>query len=236
MVADPQPRRMIAALITAACHLSLAATVGSNAADAAGRETEDELGVIHVAELLPGGGAGPRCFSSRFLALADRDSFINVDRELRAIRLTAEALADHPFIVWAGRGEAALDENRRAVLGQYLRRGGFVLASNTCGDTVWDWSFRALIGRVLPEAEWRAIEADHPLMSSLYEIDRVQTVRVTEQPLVGLYLEDRMVMLYSPVDLRDAANLGPDCCCCGGDDVINARYVNANALVYALTR
>ena len=53
--------------------------------------------------------------------------------------------------------------------------------------------------------------------------------------LEGLTIDGRVVMVYSADGLNDTANAGGNCCCCGGNEVLNARQVNVNLLVYAVT-
>jgi len=42
-------------------------------------------------------------------------------------------------------------------------------------------------------------------------------------------------IVFAPLGLNDTSNAGGGCCCCGGNEVRNAKLINANILVYALT-
>jgi hypothetical protein len=72
---------------------------------------------------------------------------------------------------------------------------------------------------------------------------------------MGVEIEGRLVLLYSPQGLNDtneAGGLSPDgtrqvqpaslsqrtsgCCCCSGDEIASAKYINANALIYSLVQ
>jgi hypothetical protein len=174
------------------------------------------------------------CFASRFLALADRMSNADVHDQLTTVNLADAQLFDYPMVVMSGKGRFELSKQETDHLGRYLRRGGFVLASTTCADADWSTSFREMVELALPELTWRPIEPGHAMMNCLYQVDSIRTVRRVEQPLLGGSIDGRLVLVFSPVDLRDAESLGPDCCCCGANAIINARYINANALVYAL--
>ncbi len=177
-----------------------------------------------------------KCFSSRFLALTRRVSHARVHDQLIAAALGEAELFDYPMAVMSGKGPFTLTDHEAAQLGRYLQRGGFVLASTTCSDADWSASFRQAVQASVPDMTWQAIEPGHVMMSCLYEIDSIRTVQRVETPLLGGYLAGRLAVVFSPVDLRDAEHLGPDCCCCGANAIINARYINANALMYALGR
>jgi hypothetical protein len=58
---------------------------------------------------------------------------------------------------------------------------------------------------------------------------------------MGLEVEGRLGAVFSAQGLNDSGSAGVDdkgasCCCCTGDEIIGAKFLNANIVVYALTR
>ncbi len=44
----------------------------------------------------------------------------------------------------------------------------------------------------------------------------------------------RLAAVFSPFGLNDTGNAGGGCCCCGGNELKNAKQINANIVAYAL--
>ncbi len=196
----------------------------------------DDRPAIRVGKLTYADGVKTECFADAFLAEVDRKSTLHVDRTLHEVDAGSEELFNHPMVVMAGEKSFALTASQEANLRAYLMRGGFLLASAKCEDKAWDASFRAMIEKLVPRGKLEPIAVDHPLLHTLFEIDQVRTVWPTEQPLWGLTINGRLAVLYSPVGLNDSSSLPTECCCCGANDVQNAKQINANAVVYAVTR
>jgi hypothetical protein len=198
---------------------------------------EDHAGdAVQVARLAFAESFTSHCFNAAFCELADRRSHAVIEHELRSVALGNEAVFNHPFAVMTGKGGFELSDTEREHLHDYLVGGGFIITSNACSDEAFDASFRRIIAEVLPDAVWRALTPEHPLFHTLFEINTIKTVRPAETPILGLHTGERLVMIYSPLDLCDTAEMEDDCCCCGANEVLNARQINANALLYALTR
>jgi len=51
--------------------------------------------------------------------------------------------------------------------------------------------------------------------------------------LLGLEINGKIVLVFSPHGLNDTAHT-KGCCCCGGNEISNAIKVNVNILTYAL--
>ncbi len=207
------------------------------AAVLAGADAPDTRpGVVHVAAVSFGDGVRTTCFSEAFLAEADRRSTLHVDRRLHEVAAESEQLFTYPMVVMSGSDALAVTPAQQANLRAYLMRGGFLVAGAACADKAWDRDFRAALAEMLPGASLRPLSIDHPIFSTLFRIDRVVTALPTDEPLWGLEVHGRLAVVYSPAGLNDSADLGAECCCCGTNEVRNARQINANALVYAVTR
>lgn len=197
---------------------------------------DDEPEAIRVAALSYGSDQSTECFSDAFLALVDRDSHLKVQRELDRVDLGSRKLFEHPMAAMAGNKAFTFTDAQVGNLQKFLKRGGFLLASASCANKPFDASFRREIKRVLPDSKLVELPADHELMSMLYKVERVITVKPSETPLMAVMIDGRIAVLYSPIGLNDSDNMGKECCCCGANEIRNARQINANALVYAVTR
>ncbi len=176
------------------------------------------------------------CFSEAFLAQVDRQTALRVHHRLENVPLESAKLFNHPLVVMHGTGKFTLTKAQTQNLARYLKRGGMLLASSMCSNKEWDASFRAAMAKVLPKTKFEPIPVKHPMFRTLYDIKSVRTVKKAEHPIVGVKLKGRLAVVYSPIDLRDAHNLAKECCCCGANEIRNAMPINANVLVYAVTR
>ena len=86
---------------------------------------------------------------------------------------------------------------------------------------------------MFPQIELKKLEMKHPIFSAYHDIKRLEDAR---KPLEGLEIDGKIVLVFSADGLNDSSNAEDDsCCCCGGNEIDNARQVNVNLLVYALT-
>ncbi|MFG0329003.1 MAG: DUF4159 domain-containing protein [Phycisphaerales bacterium] len=193
---------------------------------------------VKVAHLVYAGGKSSVCFSSGYLDLLDRETDIPIDREPARIEVISRSMYEYPFTVMTGEGAFELDDDEVNALREYLERGGFILASAGCSNANWDTSFRREILRVAPDGDGlRAIDLDHDLFRMVFNVTYFQSRgRGEDVRLYGLYIDDRLALVYSPEGLNDTGNAGGGCCCCGGVEIRNAKYINANILAWALTQ
>lgn len=212
--------------------MTVVAAATAHAAD----DEAAKLPAIRVAQVIYQPNQRTDCFGTAFLAQVDRQTSLHVAHRLDTVELASDKLFDYPMVVLWGKGTFTLSEQQMKNLKRYLQRGGTILATTMCADEAWDSSFRKVMTEALPKAPLAELPADHALFGTLYKIPKVRTTKPAAQPLVGASVKGRLAVLYSPVDLRDAYNLTPDCCCCGANEVRNAMSINANYLVYAATR
>ena len=74
---------------------------------------------------------------------------------------------------------------------------------------------------------------DHPIFRTVYDVQRLDTSHGGDAKLMGLTIDGKIVVIYSPDGLNDTATMN-GCCCCGGNEITNSQKVNANILAYAL--
>lgn len=230
------PRRiaLAAALLTATLLIIAAPSAGERAGDAPAGE---EATKVRIAALTIGDHDSARCFNTAFIGEVDRRTNIDIAPELQPVKLGDEALFNHPIAVLAGDAAFEISDRQAEHLATYLNRGGFLLASANCTAPQFDESFRKAIAAVLPEAKLEAVPNDHKLMSTLFEIEKPRVGKeVDTDPLQAITINGRIAVLYSPFGLNDSYGQKAECCCCGATELLNARLINANAVVYATTR
>ena len=209
---------------------------------------DDRPGLVRCALLEYGKGKTARCFADHFLRDVRAKTNIWTATKFDRVRLGAARLFDYPFAVISGEGAFEFSPAERDNLRAYLTAGGFLVASPGCSSLAWQESFKKELTKVFPQKSLEPIPfADDegkptPIFNTLYRIDSLKTRRKgIEASLEGLAVDGRIVLVYSTEGLNDTPRAGLDetgqeCCCCGANEILNARYVNANLLVYALTR
>lgn len=190
-------------------------------------------GIVQVANLIYGGTRTSKCFSDHFLVKAEKESAISTSRRFHAVKLDSEELFAFPLAIMTGEGTFQLSPRERENLREYVRRGGFLLASAGCSSQEWDRSFRRELTQVFPKHTLADINLDHPVFHTVYDISRLQAHHGTPRPLEGITMDRHLAVLYSREGLNDTAHT-QGCCCCGGNEITNAIDVNVNILAYAL--
>ncbi len=191
-----------------------------------------------IARLVYGQGKQPSCFSAGFLQTVIDHGKHRVEPHFTAVFLDSdEPLQPYPLLLWAGEGRFTLSEKERQRLRDYVDQGGFILASASCADAAWGDSFRTELKLIWPAAALTEITAAHSsLQQGVTPLDKIEPRLPTKLPLVqAMQQGDRLVLVFSPVGLHDTDNAGPGCCCCGGNEIRNARIINANLLLYVLS-
>ncbi len=242
-------RAIVAVIVMCACSVAASGDAGERTGDVGNRTLEkphetatantvkhDDASLIRVGLLVYSDGKSGACFDDGFLTVVDRESAINVNRRFEPVSLVSDEVFGYPFVVMSGKGRFALSETGQRNLGTFLSRGGFVLASARCSDQAWGESFVQAIQAALPGVELEVMTPEHPVFHTLYDIDRITTLKATDEAaFFGVNIGGRLAVVFSPLGVNDAANVGVGCRCCCGNEVRGAAQINANILVYALT-
>ena len=151
-------------------------------------------------------------------------------------------------LAWlAGRKSVALNEDEQAALKQYLADGGLLVAEAIMGDGRFDVEFRAQAAQmgltIAPLAKDAAILSGAMNGATGYAIDpvkfkfalRVQRVGRQVPELYGLYLGEKLVGVYSPIDIT-WCRTGMDAFDCRGYEAEDAQAIVTNLLLWASTR
>jgi hypothetical protein len=228
-------KTIVSLVLLLAVAARLAAAPPSAARDEAATTQPDMVVVARLTYENTGKDAA--CFADGFLADVDRQSSIRVQRHFAFVELADGDLYHYPIAILTGTKRLQLTDIEKRNLRDYLRRGGLLLASAGCSDSVWAEAFRTLMGELFPDGNLTPLPMTHPIFHRLYDIDRLVSRTGHGSPEIdGLEIAGRLAVIFAPMGLNDSAHAGPGCCCCGGNELRNAAFVNANVLVYTLTR
>jgi len=116
-----------------------------------------------------------------------------------ARRQLAAQLLQSPIVYFNGHGLAPRDKEAE-ILREYLANGGFLLAENCCGAQRYpqfDRDFRRLIKEILPDADLKPLEPEHPLWLASGKF----ASSPRDFPLWGVKQGCKTIVVYSPVPL-----------------------------------
>jgi hypothetical protein len=140
---------------------------------------------------------------------------IAVDYSPTPVALDDPALARLPLVFMTGHHDFRLTEEEARGLSNYVQRGGMLVASASAGLKPFDTGFRREIKKAFPEAELIKIPPTHPLFTgSWIALDRITytPAALKENPQLefpefyGLFVDDRLAVLYTPFDLMSGVN------------------------------
>jgi hypothetical protein len=143
----------------------------------------------------------------------------------------------------SGQASCDLDAAGQAWLKNYLAGGGFLFAEAALGDKRFDASLRAMIAAA--GLTFRRLEASSPLISngaSGYNVNSVGCTYALRDErmgkplpeLLGIYLGEKMVGVYSPYDIM-FRQTGCEAFDCRGYDADDARALAVNLALYVST-
>jgi hypothetical protein len=221
--------------------------------DPARPNAEAPRGAVRIARLFHNGdyNADPKALLSLAAMLRDKASVDVVAKE-RHLRATDETLYEYPVVFMTGHYEFKLADDELEALGKYLKRGGFLFADACCGQPGFDKSFRAMVAKLFPQAEFEKLPRDHPIISGkvgqplgrlkyrqilaeqLKEAGRSDWSGTNHPPLHAVKLDGRIVLLYSPYDFSCALEGDKPYSCRGYVDA-DGRNLAMNIVLYAIT-
>jgi len=97
----------------------------------------------------------------------------------RVVQLSSPEIFNYPFIYFSEPGFMVLNDQEVKNLGEYIRRGGFILAddfrtANYLHGPEEIEVLRMYLKRALPERELVRLDIRHPIFHSFYDIDTLQ--------------------------------------------------------------
>jgi hypothetical protein len=191
-------------------------------------------GAVECGNLIYAGTRTSKCFSDEFLSTVQQKTSIATKRRFKPVKLASDELFKIPFIVMTGEGDFILTAKERKNLKKYLENGGFLLASASCSSEAWGKSFEREIKRLFGKESLKDLPMDHEIFRTIFTIKDLKLAKSSgESRLMGLTLNGKTVIVYSPDGLNDTSHT-EGCCCCGGNEIRNSMQINANILAYAL--
>lgn len=162
----------------------------------------------------------------------------------REVALKDPALFSSPFLVLAGKqAPPPLDEEEHGRLRDYLTSGGFLWLDDSSGlpGGQFDRWVRAALAKALPDAELKALPADHVLFKTFFLARRPNGRVRSPTPVLGVEWSGWLVAVYTQGDVLGAWARDPlgaylhDCVPGGEAQRQEARKLSLNIVMYALT-
>jgi len=127
----------------------------------------------------------------------NRRTRIKARVDFSTVSLDSEELFANPFLIMTGNRFFSLADEEVANLRRYVLAGGFIYADD-CGGA--DWSFRQMIGKILPDCKLAEVPKTHPVFSSHYKLSGVPKVLDlygTEAKGLGVFVDGRLGVFYT---------------------------------------
>lgn len=168
---------------------------------------------------------------------------VEVDYAPSTVTFDDPQLADYPLVFMTGHYDFQLTSEEADGLRNYLQRGGLLAATAAAGLKPFNLGFRRELKKILPQAELIKLPATHPLFAGGWNpIDRVEYTpsALRDDPTLempefyGLFLDDRLAVIYTPFDLMSGVNHESNAYAKGisADD---ATRLVINVITYALS-
>jgi hypothetical protein len=107
----------------------------------------------------------------------------------------AADLMQSPIAYFNGHKAPAFDDAEKAVLKEYIERGGFIFAEACCGRAEFDAGFRRLMNELFPDNPLRPLPPEHPVWTAH------ALVKPGDYKLEGIEMGCKTVVIYSPQDI-----------------------------------
>lgn len=140
---------------------------------------------------------------------------IDVDYAPEAVSLNDPQAGRFPMLFMTGHYDFRLDRDEADGLARYLSSGGLLVASSAAGLKPFDVAFRRELKKAFPDGDLVRIPPSHPLFASGWNpIDRITYTApaLKDNPslelpeFLGLFIEGRLAVLYTPFDLMSGVN------------------------------
>lgn len=209
-------------------------------------------GLLSIAKLSHAGGAddAPNALVN-LLDAARRQTKIRISTQRLLIAPTEKNLVKYPIIFMHGRRSFQFNQQEREALRTYLERGGFLFCDSICASEQFAKSFRRELSEILPAAKLQRLPRDHELLSRQFRGFDLRTVTlrspqerrpgeplatrdIAAAPLLeGIYLDDRLAVIFSPYDLSCALE-NHSSFECKGYIKEDAARIGINIILFAL--
>ncbi len=140
---------------------------------------------------------------------------IGVDYAPYAIGLDDPQLGSFPMVFMTGHYDFSFTPAEIAGLTNYLQRGGVLVASAAAGLKPFDNAFRREIRKAFPNSQLIKLPPTHALFTGGWaSLDRIVYTEAArkDNPLLeypefyGMFIDDRLAVIYTPYDLMSGVN------------------------------
>ena len=173
----------------------------------------------------------------------NRKTEIPVQFARQELRLSDRAIFDVPVLYLTGHEDFRLSAAEAGNLRQFLQNGGLLFAEACCGRQGFDRGLRRAIAQALPGRSLQALPPEHALFALPQRLTRLAVTpalaasagnRSTLEPqILGLELDGRLAVIYSPYGLAGGWELAQNPYAFGYEDSA-ALALGQNILMYAL--
>ena len=211
-------------------------------------------GTIQIAKLQHGGGCNdaPGALVNLLNTAAEGDLKLQVSTDEFPITADNPNLPKYIMAFMHGRHDFRFTPNEQKNLREYLQNGGTLLADSICASENFATAFVREIHAVLPDAKLERIPVTDPLFSDAaggFDIRSVQRrdpvsrranepletrTRQVEPELMGIRMDDRWAVIYSPYDISCALEQH-EAMECRGYTREDAARIGLNVLMYVLS-
>ncbi len=210
-----------------------------------------QRGQLAVATISHSGGSdeAPQALAN-LLRAAGRALQVRVSTQRTMLPPTDASLPDYPLLFLHGRRDFSWSEEERRAIRGFVENGGVIFGDAICASPEFTTAVKRELTAAIPTAEWSRIPASHPLLTSEYQGFDLSQVRVrrprepgadqanskVEQvtpKLEGMTLDDRWVVIFSPLDISCALE-SPSSNDCEGYVSQDAAKLGVNILLYTL--
>ena len=113
------------------------------------------------------------------LACSNRESWMYWPDSYKIVQLSSPEIFEYPFLYLSEPGFMVLNDKEIANLGEYIRRGGFIMADDFRTGAYLNGPeelqvLRYYLKRALPERELVKLDITHPVFHSFFEVDSLK--------------------------------------------------------------
>ena len=170
-------------------------------------------GAIQIARLIHTGDYNTDPYAMINLALLlKKTARIEVVARSKHVNPQDKSLYEYPVVFMTGHNNFTYTPAQIKALARYLKKGGFLMASNCCGRQYFDQSFRKMVAQLFPDAKFEKLPANHPIYTGKTGIDlgevkyrpalaKMLNARGTKKPILeAVKYKGRTVIIYSKYD------------------------------------
>jgi len=212
---------------------------------------ENPRGVTQIPRLAHSGGAEdtPRAVP-HLMDLLVRELPSRVSNVSPLLLPSSEELNQFSIAYLSGRRSFQWNDSERVALREYFKNGGMLIGDAVCANADFTKSVREEISAIVPEATWKTVEANHPMLTDEYQGYDVRRVTINNPtaeagqaiqiqkyegtPALEMLIWDgHPIVVFSPYDLSCALESRQSSQCLGypRDD---AAKIAINMILYAL--